>query len=82
MYQQIVRKPDAFPALVAIHAIVTADDTGNLARCFGEVFLEIGKKAQATFRIGISAIRESVNKKIFDTLVVGDGANTLQVLNV
>ena len=39
LYKQVVGFLDAIPAFVAIHSVKTADDTGNLYRASGAVFL-------------------------------------------
>ena len=60
---------DAFPAIIAIHRVVAADDAGNLPGLkFLQVVLQLIEKFRAAVRRSVASVHEAVDEDAFDFL--------------
>ena len=67
-YHTIVSQLHSFPALVAIHGIITAADSCDFANSRIKVMLQITYKMNAAFRVCVPAVSESMHVNFVDIL--------------
>src|SRR5215813_9528075 len=83
MYDRAVGHFDAFPAIVAVHRVVAADQRCNFTDTqFAHFLLKLLHELFATVRRGVAAIHETVHENSFNFVALGHFQQRKKVFDV
>ena len=78
--EQIICFFKTFPAFVAVHCIVTADNRSDHAGTLGAVVLHLSEETGTAFGIGIAAVHESMKIDLVESILLGCVAKGIKMV--
>src|SRR5690606_28304834 len=82
LYEQVISKTHAFPPVVTVHGIVSADNAGEFTSGLLHIALDIIKIVPAPMRVGVSSVCKGMKEDILYSFLARHRQDALRMRKV